>query len=103
MPIGPALPAAIMPPPKRNAVLLNGPPMSNAIIAPMTAPNAMVDAPSIPDSQWVSRPNRDDSGAPMRRTKASPTTSVVTIGMTMMGQIGWMYLCTGIFLIASAT
>src|SRR5699024_1026884 len=66
IPMGRGLPAAMSPPPKRNAVLLKGPPISAAIIAPMIPPRTRVEAPCMPDRATVRASKSDATGAPIR-------------------------------------
>lgn len=66
IPIESGLPAAMSPPPKRNAVLLNGPPTSSATIASSSAPKNRVEVPCMPESATVRLSNSDAIGAPMR-------------------------------------
>ena len=59
------LPVAISPVPKKNAVLLTGPPMSNAIISPRIAPSTIALVPVMPLSQSVRSSNTQEIGLPM--------------------------------------
>ncbi|CAM5559495.1 hypothetical protein SANTM175S_01043 [Streptomyces antimycoticus] len=52
------------PAPKRNAVLLTGPPMSNAIISPRMMPSSAALVPVSPPSQSVRRSKTQEIGSP---------------------------------------
>ncbi len=103
MPIGAGLPEAIRALPKRKAVLLIGPPMSNATMAPRMRPSTTTLPPSRLERKSVIVENTQLIGWPRASTKAPPTMTVVSTGMTRVGMIGLMKRCTGIFLIPRAT
>ncbi len=65
MPMTDWLPVAMSPAPNRNAVLLTGPPMSNAIISPRIVPSRIALVPVIPPSQLVRCSNTHEIGFPM--------------------------------------
>ncbi len=64
MPMTVWFPEAIKPEPNRNAVLLTGPPMSNAIIRPRIAPSTIALVPVMPLSQPVRWVNTHEIGLP---------------------------------------
>ena len=87
-PITSGLPAVIIDTPNKNAVLLTGPPISNAIIAPKIVAKTTELVPDKHAKKLVKLSNTIVIGPPKTNINAKPVTNVDMIGIIMIGIIG---------------
>ena len=97
--VGIKKPSAFNPFTNNAAVLLTGPPLSNAIIAPIIAPKTNRDPVVKLVNQLVTIPITQAIGTPITYHITKPTTSVVITGINMIGMMPCNAFGTLIFFI----
>ena len=92
-------PSAFSPFTNRAAVLLTGPPLSNAIIAPITAPSTNLEPALKAVSHPVTIPINHAIGTPITYHINNPTINVESTGINIIGIIPCNAFGTLIFFI----